>query len=223
MAHLSSVVLCSNKSFTAHQRQINNSIMSKDIVLSKIIMSVIFTDLKFTVCHNRPPFQARFCVTHAVITGICCTLLLWRQRGAAKMMQSKCVQYVDGQRVGWGEVMKRYTYEEKKTGEDGQRAGIMVSIYRACRVENKQGQKEKQRKDGRCNGGGQMKGSVFILVQVRLFIKVIFLWRCKAFLKNKEKKKYHLGFCFLFYFVITMKMVLKKDKSRYFISNSGFI
>lgn len=30
---------------TAHQRQINNSITSKDIVLSEVKMSVIFTDL----------------------------------------------------------------------------------------------------------------------------------------------------------------------------------
>lgn len=84
MAHSSSVVLCSNKSFTAHQRQINNSVMGKDIVLSEITMSVIFTDLKFTVRHNKPPCQTRFCVAHAVISRICCTLLLWRQGGAAK-------------------------------------------------------------------------------------------------------------------------------------------
>lgn len=83
MAHLSSVVLCSNKTITVHQRQINNSIMSKDIVLSEITMSVVFTDLEFTVCHNKPPCWTRFCVAHAVITGICCTLLLWRQGGAA--------------------------------------------------------------------------------------------------------------------------------------------
>lgn len=90
MAHWSSVVLCSNRSITAHQRQINNSIKSEDIVLIEITMSVIFTDLKFTVCHNN--LHARlgsiFCVTHAEITGMCRTLLLlllckWRQGGAA--------------------------------------------------------------------------------------------------------------------------------------------
>lgn len=88
MAHWSSVFLCSNRSITAHRRQINNSIMSKDIVLSETTMSIIFTDLKFTVCHNN--LHARlgsiFCVTHAEITGICGTLLLlckWRQGGAA--------------------------------------------------------------------------------------------------------------------------------------------
>lgn len=53
MAHWSSVVLCSNRSITAHQRQINNSITSKDVVLSEITTAVIFTDLKFTVCHNN--------------------------------------------------------------------------------------------------------------------------------------------------------------------------
>lgn len=83
MAHWSSVVLCSNRS------KINNSIKSKDIVLIEITMSVIFTDLKFTVCHNN--LHARlgsiFCVTHAEITGMCRTLLLlllckWRQGGA---------------------------------------------------------------------------------------------------------------------------------------------
>lgn len=200
MAHLSSVVLCSNKSFTARQRQINNSIMSKDIVLSKIIMLVIFTDLKFTVCHNRPPCQARFCVAHAVISGICCTLLLWRQQGAAKMMQSKCVQYsmqtargLDGGRLRRDIHMRK---KKKQNGKDGQRAGIMVSIYRACRVETNKG--KKKRKDGRCNGGGEMKGSVFILIQVRLFFKFIFLRRCKAFLKNKEKILFRFLFFILF-------------------------
>lgn len=51
MAHWSSVVLGSKRSITAHQRQINNSITSKDIVLSENTMSAIFTDLRFTVCH----------------------------------------------------------------------------------------------------------------------------------------------------------------------------
>lgn len=72
--------------------------MSKDLVLSKITMSAIFTDLKFTAFFffffffNHNNLHARlgsiFCVTHAEITGICGTLLLlllckWRQGGGA--------------------------------------------------------------------------------------------------------------------------------------------
>lgn len=83
-------MFCALISITAHQRQINNSIKSKDIVLSEITRSAIFTDLKFTVCHNNlhAKLGSIFCVTHAEITGICHTLLLlllckWRQGGAA--------------------------------------------------------------------------------------------------------------------------------------------
>lgn len=52
-------------------------------------------------------------------------------------------------------------------------------------------------------GGRETKGSVFILVQVSLFIKFIVLRRCKAFLKNKRKKKKILfRFSSLFYFLL---------------------
>lgn len=60
-------------------------------------------------------------------------------------------------------------------------------------------------------GGRETKGSVFILVQVSLFIKFIVLRRCKAFLKNKRKKKrYYLSFHLYFIFYYPRKMI-KED------------
>lgn len=55
-----------------------------------------------------------------------------------------------------------------------------------------------------------MKGSVFILVQVGLFIKVIILWRCKAILRNKGQNYYFVFFA-LFYFTVEYKTFLIKD------------
>lgn len=59
-------------------------------------------------------------------------------------------------------------------------------------------------------GGRETKGSVFILVQVSLFIKFIVLRRCKAFLKNKREKRYYLGFHLYFIFYYPRKMI-KED------------
>lgn len=147
MAHLSSVVLCSNKSITAHQRQINNSKMSNDIVLSEITMSVLFTDLKFTVCRNKPPCWTQF------LRCSCCNnwdmLYITVVEAGRSKMWSNCLLYVDGQRVDGGKCYEQiYIW-----GRDGQRAGIMVSISRACRAENKWGQKEKGKMELRMWGG----------------------------------------------------------------------
>lgn len=40
------------------------------------------------------------------------------------------------------------------------------------------------------SGGGEERGSVFILAQVSLFIKVILLWRCKTFLQVRQQKAF---------------------------------
>lgn len=67
----------------------------------------------------------------------------------------------------------------------------MVSIYRACRGSRKQMRaKKKRRGKMETSGGGDMKCSVFILVQVSLFIEVVILRRRKAFLKNRKKENY---------------------------------
>lgn len=66
--------------------------------------------------------------------------------------------------------------------------GIMMSIYTACRVEKKLGQKEKGKRRWSFQGEGKRGGSVFILAQVSLFFKVIILWRCKSFLQIRQDR-----------------------------------
>lgn len=72
-----------------------------------------------------------------------------------------------------------------------ERTGIMASIQRACRVENQWGPKRKGKTeilgDGRRR---RMKGSVFILVQVSLFVKVFVFWRRKTFLQSQFNQGY---------------------------------
>lgn len=80
----------------------------------------------------------------------------------------------------------------------------MVSIYRACRESRKQ-MRAKRKGKMEMLGGREMKDSVFILVQVSLFIKVFILRRRKAFLRNRKKKRMLFRFSALFYCFVNHK------------------
>lgn len=90
--------------------------------------------------------------------------------------------------------VQTYTQVMKK-GKGRQRAEMMVSINGECaeRVENKCARGggaggETEREDGEV-GCEKNEGSVFILVQVSLFVEVFIFWWCKAFLRCRKGKK----------------------------------
>lgn len=120
-------------------------------------MLVIFTDLKFTVCHNKPPCQNRFCFVHAVLTGICLTLLLWKRSGERCCRVTVCsVSTARGRKEGGrGGQEQIYISEKKGRGRRKGEWGIIMSIYTACRVEKKLGQKEKGKRRWSFQGEGK--------------------------------------------------------------------
>lgn len=195
-------VLCSNESIAAHQRQINNSMMSRDVVLLRNHnVGNIYRLRNSTSCHDPPPCHAGFCVAHAVITGICCTCTAVEAGRSSKWCcgLTVCVWYVDGRRAdGRGGGLPTNIHMRKKgkawlrEREGGrERTGIMASIQWACRVENQWGPKRKGKTEIRGDGRRRrMKGSVFILVQVSLFVKVVIFWRRKTFLQSQFDQGY---------------------------------
>lgn len=92
---------------------------------------------------------------------------------------SSCEQYEDGQRVNGGRECKK----RKKKKRHIRRAGVTIGICRERAESRKQMRpEEKKRMLQKRRKRREMKGSVFILVQVSLFIKVIILRRCKTLL-----------------------------------------
>lgn len=68
-------------------------------------------------------------------------------------------------------------------------------------------EKEKEREDGEVRSE-EDEGSVFILVQVSLFIEVVIFWGCKAFLRcQKGKKKKAIQF-------LTLKLSWSQKTSK---------
>lgn len=122
MAHFE---LCSNESIAAHQRQINNSMMSRDIVLLRNHnVGNIYRLRNSTSCHDPPPCHVGFCVAHAVITGICCTCTAVEAGRSSKWCcgLTVCVWYVDGRRAdGRGEGYQPIYIWERKEKPDSER------------------------------------------------------------------------------------------------------
>lgn len=109
-------VLCSNESIAAHQRQINNSMMSRDIVLLRNYnVGIMYRNS--TSCRDPPPYP------RWVLRCSCCNywdMLYMYCCGSRKEQQMMlltncvCVWLMAGGQMGGGRVTNQYTYEKER-------------------------------------------------------------------------------------------------------------
>lgn len=116
-------------------------------------MLVIFTDLKFTVCHNKPPCQNRFCFVHAVLTGICLTLLLWKRSGERCCRVTVCsVLTARGRKEGGGgsgaDIRIRKKRKRQTEGRVGDNHEYLYSVQSRKEIRSKRKRKEKMEFSG---------------------------------------------------------------------------